>query len=122
MRERLYWTIQKFSLRYAYFLFFDTTTYLADQLFIRRKVRVWFDEEYAKKESAYIAIFCHVKKKDVPQFLEALEDLKKSMMLCGHPDYVSEISSLMDDIEQMKGAVSRNELHANCKAKQERTA
>ena len=103
MREKLYWTIQKFSLQYAYFLFFDTASHLADRLFIKHKVRVWFDKEYTKNKSPYTAIFCHVRKKDVPQFSEALEDLKKSMMLCGHPNYTSEISSIMNSTEHMKG-------------------
>lgn len=98
MSQPLYWSIEKFSLRYAYFVFFDTVPYLADQLFIRHRVRVWFDREYAKKDSPYIAVLCHVRKKDVPQFLDALEDLKKSMLLCGHPDYVTEIRSLMETI------------------------
>lgn len=35
MSQPLYWSIEKFSLRYTYFLFFDTVPYLADQLFIR---------------------------------------------------------------------------------------
>ena len=119
MREQLYWAIQRPSLRYAYFLFFDTIPYLADQLFIRRGVRVWFDQEYVREGSSFIAISCHVRKKDVPQFLNVLEDLKSSMMLCGHPDYVNEVSSLMDSMEQKKGAVGQNELHADGKAKQE---
>ncbi|WP_417111503.1 hypothetical protein [Hominenteromicrobium sp.] len=118
MREKLYWTIKKFSLRYDYFLFFDTTPYLADQLFIRHKVRVWFDREYAKDGSPYLAIFCHVKKKDVPEFLSALEDLKKSMILCGHPKYQGEVSLFMDDIEKMKGAVNHNEDDTDLKAEQ----
>ena len=78
-------------------MFFDTVPYLADQLFIRHRVRVWFDQEYAKKDSPYIAVLYHVRKKDVPQFLDALEDLKKSMLLCGHPDYEREIHALMGD-------------------------
>ena len=122
MREKLYWTIEKFSFRYDYFMFFDTTPYLADQLFIRHQVRVWFDSEYAKEGSPYLAIFCHVRKKDVPKFLAAFEDLKKSMMLCGHPDYEGEISSFMDNIEKMKGVVLDNENDAAQKAEQERTA
>lgn len=40
MSQPLYWSIEKFSLQYAYFVFFDTVPYLADQLFIRRQVRV----------------------------------------------------------------------------------
>ena len=45
LQEGIYLKIRKVSLRYDYFLFFDTPEYLADQLFIRQKVRVWFDEE-----------------------------------------------------------------------------
>lgn len=100
MREKLYWTIEKFSFRYDYFMFFDTTPYLADQLFIRH----------------------HVRKKDVPKFLAALEDLKKSMMLCGHPNYEAEISRFMDTVEKMKGVVPDNENDAAQKAEQKRTA
>lgn len=125
MREKLYWTISKFSIRslfYDYFVFFDTMPYLADQLFIRHEVRVWFDREYAKDGSPYLAIFCHVKKKDVPKFLAALEDLKNSMMLCGHPHYVEEISSFMDEIEKMKGALHGDENDAAQETEQKRTA
>ena len=122
MREKLYWTIEKFSFRYDYFMFFDTTPYLADQLFIRHQVRVWFDSEYAKEGSPYLAIFCHVIKKDVPKFLAALEDLKKSMMLCGHPNYEADISSFMDNVEKMKGVVLDNENDAAQKAEQKRKA
>lgn len=104
MRQPLYWPIEKSSLRYAYFLFFDTIPYLADQLFIRHRVRVWFEPEYAKEDSPYIAVLCHVRKKDVPQFPDALEDLKKSMLLCGHPDYEREIYALMDSVQRPKGA------------------
>lgn len=125
LREKLYWTISKFtprSLVCDYFMFFDTTPYLADQLFIRHKVRVWFDREYAREGSPYIAIFCHVKKKDVPRFLAALEDLKKSMILCGHPDYEKEISEFMDGMERMKGELNGRKNDPAEKAEQERTA
>lgn len=122
MREKLYWTLEKFSLRFVYFTFFDTTPYLADQLFIKHKVRVWFDKEFARDGSPYIAVFCHVRKRDVPQFLAALEDLKKSMMLCGHPEYQAEISKFMDEVEKLKGAVDQGEGDADRKAEQEQTA
>lgn len=122
MREKLYWTLEKFSLRYDYFAFFDTTPYLADQLFIRHKVRVWFDREYERPGSSCIIIFCHVRKRDVPRFLAALEDLKNNMMLCGYPEYQTEISQFMDEAEKMKGAVSRGEGDTGQKAEQEQTA
>ena len=102
MREKLYWTLEKFSLQYDYFVFFDDSAHLADQLFIKHEVRVRFEREYAKAGCPYLAVFCHVKKKDVPKFLAALEDLKNSMMLCGHPNYIEEISSFMDAMEKRK--------------------
>lgn len=125
MREKLYWTISKFSIRslfYDYFMFFDTTPYLADQLFIRHEVRAWFDREYAKDSSPYLAIFCHVRKKDVPKFLAALEDLKKSMILCGHPHYEEEISFFMDEMEKTKGTFHDDENDAAQETEQKRPA
>lgn len=109
MRKKIYWTIERFSLRYAYFLFFDTTLHLADQLFTRHKVRVWFESEYTKEGSPYRAILCRVRKRDVPEFLAVLEELKKKMLLCGHLDYVSEVSTFMDAAEKKKGAADQNE-------------
>ena len=54
--------------------------------------------------------------------IAALEDLKKSMMLCGHPNYEAEISRFMDNVEKMKGVVLDNENDAAQKAEQKRTA
>ena len=122
MRDKLYWTIEKFSLRYNYFMFFDVYPYLADQVFIRHRVRVWFENEYRKEGSPYLAIFCHVRKKDAAEFLAALEDLKKSMSLCGYPNYEEDIAALMDSMEALKGADNQNENGASRKAKQKRTA
>ena len=109
MRERLYWSLRKLSLQYAYFLFFDTTPHLADQLFIRHKVRVWFESEYAKEGSPYLAILCRGRKRDAPGFLAALEKLKKKMPLCGHPDYMSEVSAFMDSWEKEEGTADQSE-------------
>ena len=66
-------------MRYDYFLFFDTPEHLADQLFIKQMVRVWFDQEYAKEGSPFLAILCHVKKKDSAKFLAALDALKNKI-------------------------------------------
>ena len=102
LREKLYLQLRKRSLRYAYFMFFDVESYLADQLFIRHQVRVWFEEEYAKEGSPYRAILCHVRKKDVPGFLAALEELKKSMLICGYEDYEASVSAYFDKTERAR--------------------
>ena len=118
MRDTLYLPIRKFSLLYDYFVFFDVPSYLADQLFIRHQVRVWFGSEFAKEGSPYVGIFCHVRKRDKDRFLAALEDLKKSMLICGHTDYEEAISSFLDLIEASKGAKPSHENDTACQAEQ----
>ena len=118
MRKELYLKLEKFSLRYAYFLFFDTREYLADSLFIRHQVRVWFEREYGKDGSPLLAICCHVKKKDVPAFLAALEDLKDKMILCGYQEYEQDVRIMLDSLESAKGAKQNNETNSTQKAEQ----
>lgn len=99
MKKEIYLKIRKASLRYDYFLFFDTPEYLADQLFIRQRVRVWFDEEYTKKGSHFLAILCHVKKKDSAKFLDAIAALKNKMLLCGYPEYEADVQKMLRNLE-----------------------
>ena len=68
MQEELYLKIRKPSARYTYYLFFDTTPYLADQIFIRHEIRVRFGKEFVKEGSPYRGILCCVRKKDAPVF------------------------------------------------------
>ena len=70
-----YQDIERFSLLNAYYAYMDTDAYLADQLFIKHQVRVHFREEYARDDSPYRVIFCHVRKRDQERFLEALNEL-----------------------------------------------
>ena len=87
MRYNNYFPIEKFSFRYRYFFIIDTKGYLADTLFIKHKVRVWFKQEYCKEENDFVFIFCKVRKNDVEKFLKALEELKGKMILLGYSNY-----------------------------------
>ena len=109
MRDHLYLSIGSRSFRFAHFLFFDTKSYLADHLFIRHQVRVWFGDEFGQEGSPYVGIFCRVKKKDVNRFQLAMEDLRKSMLITGHTDYETSISELLDKMEKMKGEKNSHE-------------
>lgn len=102
MQEGIYLKIRKVSLRYNYFLFYDTSEYLADQLFIRQKVRVWFDEEYAKEGSRFLAILCHVKKRDSHRFIDAIAALRNKILLCGYPEYETEVQKMLSHLEEAK--------------------
>lgn len=122
MKKDMYLKIRKPSLRYDYFLFFDTPEYLADQLFIKQMVRVWFDQEYAKEGPPFLAILCHVKKKDSAKFLAALDALKNKMILCDYPEYEAEVQKMMRHLEEAKGDAHINENDTSRETKQAGTA
>ena len=81
------WSLEKFSLLYDYYAYFDTKDYLADNLFIKHKVRVGFKQEYAHADTEYIVILCKCRKRDSAEFCAALEELPNKMLICGHRDY-----------------------------------
>ena len=122
MNKEMYLKIRKPSLRYDYFLFFDTPEYLADQLFIKQKARVWFNQEYAKEGSPFLAIFCRVKKKDSAKFLAALDALKNKMILCGYPEYEAEVQKMIRHLEEAKGGSDTNENDTSRETEQAGTA
>ena len=100
MREDLYIKVKKFSLRYDFYLYFDVRDYFADRLFIKNEVRVYYDGEYARENSPFVPIICHVRKRDSHRFLTALRELKKTMIICGYPHYEEEISALLDELDE----------------------
>lgn len=82
-----YLNLDRFPILYNHYVFVDTSDYLADQLFIRHKVRVHFGEEMEHPEFPYIFIFCKVRKKNRQRFLDALQEMSDKMMLLRHLDY-----------------------------------
>lgn len=122
LKKDMYIKLRKLSLRYNYFLFFDTAEHLADQLFIKQMIQVWFDMEREKKGSPFRAILCHVKKKDTTKFLAALDALKDKMILCGYPEYEAEVQKMMCHLEKAKGDADTNENDTARKTEQAGTA
>lgn len=96
-----YWAIARFSLRYSFYAIIDTEEYLADPLFIREQVRVWFGRELVIYGSPYRIIFCKCRKRDVKAFERALEALPGKMLLCGYPDYITCCENLKQKIAQL---------------------
>lgn len=97
-----YWTLERFSLRFSFYAIIDTEEYMADQLFVREQVRVWFGHEFASPDSPYRVIFCKCRKKDAEAFERALEALPNKMLLCGHRDYITYCENLKRKMEQAR--------------------
>lgn len=67
----------------------DTTGFLADRIFAQNEIRVKFCGDYFHKEKKYVVVMCKVKKKDVPVFLQSMEELTNRAILMGNMDYES---------------------------------
>lgn len=94
-----YWKLDGFSPVTIPYVYVDHNSYLADSLFVQRKIAMKFKGEMARIDSPYCIIFCKVLKRDVQKFEDALEKLKAKMLLLGHNDYVDvcdEIAMLID--------------------------
>lgn len=94
-----YWKLDSLSLFTVPYVYVDHNSYLADNLFIQRKIVMKFKEEMARVDSPYCIIFCKVLKRDAQKLEDALEKLKDKMLLLGHNDYVdvcNEIAMLLD--------------------------
>ncbi len=90
-----YQVLNKFSLLNTHFIFLDTGDYLADGLFIKHQVRVYFGDEFEKPGLPYRIIFCHVRKRDKERFRAAMSELPGKMLLCGNADYLDVCNELM---------------------------
>lgn len=119
------WSLEKFSLLYDYYAYFDTKDYLADNLFIKHKVRVGFMQEYAHAGTEYIVILCRCRKRDSGAFCTALEELPNKMLICGHRDYPQFCEEIkrkaiegLKDIRQ-EGGLSRGTVDTAGQAEQE---
>lgn len=93
------WPLHKLSLFNSYYAIIDTEDYLADQLFINKKVRVWFGAEYICPDAPYRVIFCKCRKRNAEAFQDAMAGLPRKMLLCGHTDYVKFCEELRNKME-----------------------
>lgn len=87
------------SLIFCNYMYFDTENYLADSVFVKNGVHVFFGKEYKHPDREYIAIFCRCFKKDEGKLIESLRELQKKMLICGHSDYLKECKKVLDEIK-----------------------
>ncbi len=81
--------LDDFSFFYYTYVFFDTDDYLADRIFINKRIRIKYGDTYNIPGDKYEIIICKVKKKDEQKFLEGMEELSNKMALMGYDDYDS---------------------------------
>ena len=92
------------------YMYIDYKDYLADSLLAQNHVSVRFENEFSRDDSSYRIILCKVRKKDTAGFEKSMELLCNKMLLFGHNDYMEFCNSILETLEQNRGAARRNHL------------
>ena len=85
------------------FVYLDTDEYYGFGPMQFHGVRPKFKSEWIKEGKKYRLILLRVSKKDEPKFIEAMEDLKIKMLICGHTDYETVGEKVIGLLEQEIG-------------------
>ena len=80
-----FWKMKDFSIFTVPYAYVDHFSYLADNLFVQRKITMKFKGEYEKAGSPYRIIMCRVLKRDV-----------KYNPVSGRFDFSADIDSVFD--------------------------
>lgn len=86
------------KLGYAYIDLNVDSDYVADSLFYKRQIPVYFKDEMVRAGDKYRIIFCKISRRYRKQFEEALEELKSKMALLGHLDYEEYCNNFMKEL------------------------
>lgn len=76
------------------FFYIDNDEYLADDFFIKNKLKIKFKDEMASNKNNYRILFVKVNKKQKDLFIDCMEQLHNKMILKGYRDY----DEICDDI------------------------
>ena len=91
-----------FSGRWEHYVYPDTDEPQLISLLARRKVRHVKCETVMKSEKTeYLLLHMKVLKKEEKQFLQALEDLKDKMLICGHRDYEAASGEIISELKDV---------------------
>ena len=86
-----------------WFVFFDDLDHSAASLFNRYQVPIKVKCAWKKEGEKYRTICCKVRRRDVPRFKKAMEDLKVKMLLIGNTDYEAFCESFMKETDKETG-------------------
>lgn len=82
------------------FFYIDGPQYLADKLFAERGVSPIVIREHESIDGKYIGVTCMIRKKRLSEFLLAMADLQKNMIICGYTDYEEFCRSVLKEISE----------------------
>lgn len=82
------------------FIYIDSVQYLADNIFEKYGIHPRGWREMPAIDSAYSAIRCRIRKRSLSDFLMAMEELQRKMIICGYSDYEAFCRKIIDALGQ----------------------
>ena len=87
--------------KWLFCFFLDTQENLAESVLRKHGVRTKFIHLLTREDTDYVLIEMKVRKDDRQKFIDAMEDLRTKMLICGHPDYETRAGELIREIEDI---------------------
>ena len=88
------------------FVYADRADNRADRIFIRAKLPVKFERDFAKDSVPYRMVFCRVRKRDESKFRECMADLERALILEGDEGYRAFCDEFVGPVFQIARGVS----------------
>ena len=79
--------------------FLDVPEALATSVLLKHDVRAKFVHLLTREDTDYVLVQMKIHRNDRQKFLDAMEDLKTKMLICGHPDYETRAGEFIRELE-----------------------
>ena len=85
--------------KHLLYAFLDVPEALATSVLLKNNVRAKFVHLLTREDTDYVLVQMKIHRNDRQKFLDAMEDLKTKMLICGHADYEACAGEFIRELE-----------------------
>ena len=100
MRNYILYGKTRFA-KHLLYAFLDVQEALATSVLMKHNVRAKFVHLMTREDTDYVLVQMKIHRSDRQKFLDAMEDLKTKMLICGHADYEARAGELIQELEDI---------------------
>lgn len=100
MRNYILYGKTRFA-KHLLYAFLDVPEALATSVLLKHDVRAKFVHLMTREDTDYVLVQMKIHRNDRQKFLDAMEDLKTKMLICGHADYEACAGKLIRELEDI---------------------
>ena len=100
MRNYILYGKTRFA-KHLLYAFIDVPEALVTSVLMKHKVRAKFVHLMTREDTDYVLVQMKIHRSDRQKFLDAMEDLKTKMLICGHADYEARAGELIRELEDI---------------------